>query len=535
MPHQFTFEQYASFNKLEKDAKAEDHASELKKMSEMDYESLFSKFGEDAIAAHTVVELKEELKKLELSTAGRKQELVERLAEHLRSSHKRKADDSTESDEKKQKVDFEGKNPGNVIGGYKAAAHNPNLPEESREKAEQVLESMGVDPNEKAESTAKLSDGSIEGKNPGNVAGGFKATLHNENASEEAKEHAQEMLDKMGVDAEEKAPRKDDDKPKDEAHVIAGYKATLSNEAASKEAKDHARKVLEEMGVDPEERLSSKPDYSTTEVDLSGKDETHVIAGYKATLSNEAASKEAKDHARKVLEEMGVDPEERLSSKPDYSTTEVDLSGKDETHVIAGYKATLSNESASKEAKDHARKVLEEMGVDPEERLSSKPDYSTTEVDLSGKDETHVIAGYKATLSNEAASKEAKDHARKVLEEMGVNPDERVKTDYSSTEVNMEGKDRAHVIGGYKATLSNAEASDEAKAHARKVLEEMGVDPEERAADQSKSEYAGQVTADGRNLGNVVGGYKATLHNANASEEAKEGARAALEQIAKSQ
>eukprot|EP01119_Soliformovum_irregulare_P001275 TRINITY_DN10_c0_g1_i2.p1 TRINITY_DN10_c0_g1~~TRINITY_DN10_c0_g1_i2.p1 ORF type:complete len:365 (+),score=159.12 TRINITY_DN10_c0_g1_i2:227-1321(+) len=364
MPHQFTFEQYASFNKLEKDAKAEDHASELKKMSEMDYESLFSKFGEDAIAAHTVVELKEELKKLELSTAGRKQELVERLAEHLRSSHKRKADDSTESDEKKQKVDFEGKNPGNVIGGYKAAAHNPNLPEESREKAEQVLESMGVDPNEKAESTAKLSDGSIEGKNPGNVAGGFKATLHNENASEEAKEHAQEMLDKMGVDAEEKAPRKDDDKPKDEAHVIAGYKATLSNESASKEAKDHARKVLEEMGV---------------------------------------------------------------------------------------------------------------------------------------------------------------------------NPDERVKTDYSSTEVNMEGKDRAHVIGGYKATLSNAEASDEAKAHARKVLEEMGVDPEERAADQSKSEYAGQVTADGRNLGNVVGGYKATLHNANASEEAKEGARAALEQIAKSQ
>jgi len=420
MPHQFTFEQYSSFNKLEKDSKAEDHAADLKKMSEMDYETLFSKFGEEAISAHTVVELKDELKKLELSTAGRKQDLVERLIEHLRSSHKRKADDSTESDEKKQKVDMEGKNPGNVIGGYKAAAHNPNLSEESREKAEQVLESMGVDANEKAESSTPLSDGSTEGKNPGNVAGGFKATLHNDKVSDEAKEHAQEMLDKMGVDAEEKAPRKDDDRVKDESHVIGGYKATLTNANASQEAKDHARKALEEMGVDPEER----------------------------------------------------------SSKPDYSSTKVDMEGKDQSHVIAGLKATLSNESVSQEAKDHARKALEEMGVDPEER--SKPDYSSTEVNLEGKDRTHVIAGFKATLSNDAASQEAKDHARK-------------------------------------------------------VLEEMGVDPEERAVDQSRSEYAGQLTADGKNLGNVVGGYKATLANANASEEAKEGARAALEQIAKSQ
>jgi len=36
-----------------------------------------------------------------------------------------------------------------------------------------------------------------ENKNPGNVAGGFKAALSNPNVSDEAKEHAKEKLDSM--------------------------------------------------------------------------------------------------------------------------------------------------------------------------------------------------------------------------------------------------------------------------------------------------------------------------------------------------
>jgi len=35
-------------------------------------------------------------------------------------------------------------------------------------------------------------------KNPGNVAGGLKATLHNDRVSDEAKQSAQERLERMG-------------------------------------------------------------------------------------------------------------------------------------------------------------------------------------------------------------------------------------------------------------------------------------------------------------------------------------------------
>ncbi|KAF4597911.1 hypothetical protein EYR38_006303 [Pleurotus pulmonarius] len=37
-------------------------------------------------------------------------------------------------------------------------------------------------------------------KNPGNVAGGLKAAIHNPNVSEEAKSHAAERLREMGID-----------------------------------------------------------------------------------------------------------------------------------------------------------------------------------------------------------------------------------------------------------------------------------------------------------------------------------------------
>ncbi|KAI9817344.1 MAG: hypothetical protein M1826_001626 [Phylliscum demangeonii] len=80
-------------------------------------------------------------------------------------------------------------NPGNVAGGYKATLSNPNTSEEAKEHAKEVLETefAGGD-------TSSSSDA---GKNPNNVAGGLKATLSNPNTSEEAKESAKERLDKM--------------------------------------------------------------------------------------------------------------------------------------------------------------------------------------------------------------------------------------------------------------------------------------------------------------------------------------------------
>ncbi|ODQ56120.1 conidiation-specific protein 6 [Saitoella complicata NRRL Y-17804] len=84
--------------------------------------------------------------------------------------------------------------------------------------------------------------------NPGNVAGGYKATLNNPNVSDEAKQHAQEMLDSGDF---ESAPSssKHDDSMKNTGNVIGGYKATLNNPNVSDEAKEHAQEKLDELGA----------------------------------------------------------------------------------------------------------------------------------------------------------------------------------------------------------------------------------------------------------------------------------------------
>lgn len=67
--------------------------------------------------------------------------------------------------------------------------------------------------------------------------------------------------------------------------------------------------------------------------------------------------------------------------------------------------------------------MLEKAGVDPEERASETGRFSNNEAT-----DSHVIGGYRATLANEKASEEAKKHAREMLEKAGVNPDERADT-----------------------------------------------------------------------------------------------------------
>ncbi|KAK9234404.1 hypothetical protein V1525DRAFT_391486 [Lipomyces kononenkoae] len=71
---------------------------------------------------------------------------------------------------------------------YKAAMANPSVSEEAKEHAQQVL-------NE------ELEGGNVEisdiGKDPGNVARGLKASITNPNVSEEAKREAQRKLENM--------------------------------------------------------------------------------------------------------------------------------------------------------------------------------------------------------------------------------------------------------------------------------------------------------------------------------------------------
>lgn len=69
-------------------------------------------------------------------------------------------------------------------------------------------------------------------KNPGNVAGGLKATLNNPRVSDEAKNDAKERLDAMKSGApvdEVQTQTSATDADKNPGNQIGGYKATLSS------------------------------------------------------------------------------------------------------------------------------------------------------------------------------------------------------------------------------------------------------------------------------------------------------------------
>ena len=65
---------------------------------------------------------------------------------------------------------------------------------------------------------------------------------------------------------------------------------------------------------------------------------------------------------------------------------------KDQSHVIGGLKATISNPKTSTEAKEHAAERLEELA----ERTHSSPPHEPPHHELG----THQIAGYKATITS---------------------------------------------------------------------------------------------------------------------------------------
>jgi len=97
---------------------------------------------------------------------------------------------------------YSGKNPGNVVGGHKANIANPNTSEESKEHSHQVIQDV-------ENGNADLSDGSGShttdetGKEINRVLGGHKATLHNPNTGEEAKQRAKAKLEERGVEVDE--------------------------------------------------------------------------------------------------------------------------------------------------------------------------------------------------------------------------------------------------------------------------------------------------------------------------------------------
>ncbi|WVQ72878.1 hypothetical protein IAR50_002439 [Cryptococcus sp. DSM 104548] len=85
-----------------------------------------------------------------------------------------------------------------------------------------------------------------------------------------------------------------------------------------------------------------------------------------------------------------------------------------------------------------------------------------------------------------------------------------------------------HVLGGYKATLNNPNVSDEAKSRASNVLENF--DQGGSSAIEQSDKDNGNVSSAEHHDNQVLGGYKATLKNPNVSEEAKDHAREVLDQ-----
>ncbi|OAV99617.1 hypothetical protein PTTG_00570 [Puccinia triticina 1-1 BBBD Race 1] len=82
--------------------------------------------------------------------------------------------------------------------------------------------------------------------NPGNVAGGLKATLTNPHVSDDAKEGAQHRLDTEGLKAAA-APTQETVHVKDPENVKRGIKAALHNPRVSEGKKEELRHKLDEQ------------------------------------------------------------------------------------------------------------------------------------------------------------------------------------------------------------------------------------------------------------------------------------------------
>ncbi|KIK54205.1 hypothetical protein GYMLUDRAFT_177610 [Collybiopsis luxurians FD-317 M1] len=88
--------------------------------------------------------------------------------------------------------------------------------------------------------------------------------------------------------------------------------------------------------------------------------------------------------------------------------------------------------------------------------------------DNSQKNPERVAAGLRGTLHNDNVSQQAKDKASDRLQEMGASFENKTDT---SGKADTGDAHQNHVIGGFKATLNNDKTGDQAKAHAREVLD----------------------------------------------------------------
>ncbi|GAA5878128.1 hypothetical protein JCM16303_002855 [Sporobolomyces ruberrimus] len=119
-----------------------------------------------------------------------------------------------------------------VHAGYLATTHNPRVSDEAKHNAETILHDLeAAHGDTEASSPSKAKTVSHDAS----AAGGHETRSHDHHeltAEEQSKHHAEEV------------------------HLhrqIGAYKAILHRDDRSEEAKKHAREELEKLGVDPKE------------------------------------------------------------------------------------------------------------------------------------------------------------------------------------------------------------------------------------------------------------------------------------------
>ncbi|GAA5974528.1 hypothetical protein JCM11641_002076 [Rhodosporidiobolus odoratus] len=133
--------------------------------------------------------------------------------------------------------DERGKDYTRVHSGYVAASHNKRFSQETRDNAAHLAADLEAahHPDSHPKPAASSQSHSHSKKEEHHDVGGHDLR---HSSSEEQGDHS--------------SPSKNDGRSAHEHHVIGGYKATLHRADRSEEAKEHAREKLEEMGVDPD-------------------------------------------------------------------------------------------------------------------------------------------------------------------------------------------------------------------------------------------------------------------------------------------
>jgi len=235
---------------------------------------------------------------------------------------------------------------------------------------------------------------------------------------------------------------------------MGGYKATISNPNVSDQAKAHAEQVLNNNGAQNmqnsrtthQSSQSSRMDHGREATGTHSVNQNNVMGGYKATISNPNVSDQAKAHAEQVLNNNGAqNMQNSRTIRHPSDATRMDHTSTTRQHS----NSTTHSSSMNAENLNPVHEVSDASNPTPLEHKSD-PMMTTTEERNAG------IRNDPKPIPN--------THSNNVMGNANGIP-----TPSAPGNANPN-----NVMGGYKATISNPNISDGAKAHAEEVLANNG-------------------------------------------------------------